>query len=46
MSADIRAACTMLYGFTIHAIPLGSNLVPGRQYTLQVNDRHTTFIAR
>jgi hypothetical protein len=46
MPADIRAACTMLYGVTMHAIPLGANLVPGRQYTLKVNDKNTTFIAR
>lgn len=46
MPADIRAACTMLYGFAMHAVPLGANLVPGRQYTLKVNDKDTTFIAR
>lgn len=46
MPADIRAACTMIYGYAIHAVPLGANLVPGRQYTLQVNDRNTTFVAR
>ena len=46
MPADIRAACTMQYEVTVHAIPLGANLVPGRQYTLRINDKDTTFVAR
>ena len=46
MPADIRAACTMQYAVTVHAIPLGASLVSGRQYTLRINDKDTTFIAR
>jgi len=46
MPADTRAACTMQYGVTVHAVPIGSDFVSGRQYTLRINDRDATFIAR
>lgn len=46
MPADIRAACTMQYAVTAHAIPVGTNLVPGRRYTLQINDKEATFETR
>jgi hypothetical protein len=31
-------ACTMIYGYTTHAIPIGA-LTPGQSYSIQVNDQ-------
>jgi hypothetical protein len=41
-----NVACTMIYGITEHSVALGDGFVPGTTYTLQVNDRTQTFIAR
>jgi hypothetical protein len=35
--------CTMIYGQYDLSIDLGSGFVPGRTYTVQVNDKTTTF---
>ena len=38
-------ACGQQYSYTEHAIPLGSDFVPGVNYTVEVNDVTVTFIA-
>jgi len=36
-------ACSAIYGFIEHAISLGSEFLPGVDYTLIVNDVELTF---
>jgi hypothetical protein len=40
------AACTMIYGYVNHSVPLGNNFESGRAYTVQVNDVTTLFTGR
>ena len=35
--------CTMIYGFYELTVDLGSDFAPGTTYTVQVNDKTTTF---
>ena len=39
-------ACTMIYGIVEHTVELGSDLETGTEYTVNVNDRTTTFVAQ
>jgi hypothetical protein len=43
-SGDVM--CTMIYGEHESAVPLGSDFVPGRSYTLDANGTRTTFVAQ
>jgi len=43
-SGDVM--CTMIYGTYELNIDLGTDFVPGRSYTVRVNDRSTTFTAQ
>lgn len=38
--------CTDIYGLHESNVDLGQDFVPGRRYTVQVNDRETTFRAQ
>lgn len=38
-----NVACTMIYGSYVVTIDLGSDFAPGQTYTVQVNDKSTTF---
>lgn len=43
---DQEIACTMIYGFKESSVDLGSDLEAGTEYTVHVNDRTVTFVAR
>jgi len=44
--ADGLVACAEVYGFVEHTIRLGSDFVPGKTYTVVVNDVTETFVAQ
>ena len=46
MPADDDIACTMIYGTHETNLDLGTDFVPGRTYTVAVNDEQTTFVAQ
>lgn len=47
MPSDPMVACTMIYGMVTHNTPLGSDFVPGRTYTVEVNGKvEHTFVAQ
>jgi hypothetical protein len=39
-------ACTAIYGYVDHHIPLGANFQSGTTYTVHVNDVTKTFVAQ
>ena len=41
-----QVACTMIYGTYELNVSLGSDFSPGTTYTVQVNDKTTSFVAR
>ena len=43
---DQNIACTMIYGYHESTVDLGSDLEPGTEYTVHVNDQTTTFVAQ
>ena len=43
---DPNAVCTAIYGMQESIIELGSDLVSGTEYTVDVNDKSLTFIAQ
>lgn len=44
--ADPNVACTDIYGYHETNLDLGQNFRPGVTYTVQVNDKRTTFTAQ
>ena len=46
MPSDPETVCTEIYGFHESDVDLGQDFVPGRRYTVRVNDRETTFRAQ
>lgn len=43
---DQEVACTMIYGYHESTVDLGTGLESGTEYTVQVNDKATTFVAQ
>ncbi len=41
-----NVACTMIYGYTTHDVPLGGGFVVGGTYTIEVNDKRLVFTPR
>lgn len=44
--ANPETMCTDIYGFHESNVDLGQDFVPGRRYTVRVNDKETTFRAQ
>jgi hypothetical protein len=45
-AADPNTACAQVYGTHETVVELGSDFVSGTEYTVLVNDQHTTFTAQ
>jgi len=43
---DQEVACTMIYGYHESTVDLGTGLESGTEYTVNVNDKTTTFVAQ
>lgn len=43
---DQDVACTMIYGYHESTVDLGTGLESGTEYTVNVNDKTTTFVAQ
>ena len=41
----VGGSCAEIYSYVNHTIPLGSDFVPGVNYTVEVNDVTVTFVA-
>ena len=41
----VGGSCAEIYSYIDHTIPLGSDFVPGVNYTVEVNDVTETFVA-
>ena len=41
----LGGSCAEIYSYVDHTIPIGSDFVPGVNYTVEVNDMTETFVA-
>jgi hypothetical protein len=41
LPADPEVACTMIYGMTSNTAEIGSDFMPGRTYTVRINDTYS-----